>query len=88
MATNLEGISRFKKYRRELGDLYVAAKIKQIANEDSLDLEEEKEHFMEWWKKNKVKDRDKNYDDVVEDEMMEQVSEKINTKSKKEPKKK
>ncbi len=79
-------VRKTKKYRRELGDLYVAAKIKKIAKGENLDLEAEKELFMVWNKKNRVRDVNKNYDDVVEDEMMEKVAEAVDSKPKKEPK--
>ena len=80
-------VRKTKRYRRELGDLYVAAKIKDIAKGEDLDLEAEKELFIAWNKKNKVRDKEQNYDDVVEDEMMEKVAEVVNPKAKKETKK-
>ena len=79
-------VRKTKKYRRELGDLYVAAKIKDIAKGDGLDLEIEKELFVTWNKKNKVRNIDQNYDDIVEDEMMEKVTEAVNPKTKKDKK--
>ena len=79
-------VRKTKKYRRELGDLYVAAKIKKIAKGEDLDLEVEKELFVTWNKKNKVRDVNQNYDDIVEDEMMENVTEVVNPKPKKDKK--
>ncbi len=79
----IASVRKTKQYGRELGDLYVAAKIKKIAKEDDLDLEVEKELFIEWDKKRRTKSINQNYDDVVEDEMKDKVSEAINTKSNK-----
>ena len=79
-------VRKTKKYRRELGDLYVAAKIKDIAKGEDLDLEAEKELFVAWNKKNRVRNIDQNYDDVVEDELMENVAEAVNPKTKKDKK--
>ena len=76
-------VRKTKKYRRELGDLYVAAKIKKIAKGETIDLDEEKVSFLDWSKKNKVKDVYQNYDDVVEEEMKEQVVDSLTTKTKK-----
>ena len=76
-------VRKTKKYRRELGDLYVAAKIKKIAKGDDLDLELEKVSFLDWSKKTKVREGIVNYDDVVEDEMKEQVVESLVKKPKK-----
>ncbi len=76
-------VRRTKKYRRELGDLYVAAKIKKIAKGETIDLDDEKVSFLDWSKKNRVKDVYQNYDDVVEEEMKEQVVDSLTTKPKK-----
>ncbi len=73
-------VRRTKKYRRELGDLYVSSKIRKIASNEDLDLEVEKASFLDWDKKNKVKDVYQNYDDVVEEEMKEKVVEALETK--------
>jgi len=78
-------VRKTKQYRRELGDLYVAAKIKKIAKGDDLDLEVEKACFLDWNKKTRVRENIvENYDDVVEEEMKEQVVDSLTTKSKKE----
>ncbi len=79
LASALE-IRKTKKYRRELGDLYVSSKIRKIASNEDLDLEVEKASFLDWDKKNKVKDVYQNYDDVVEEEMKEKVVEALETK--------
>jgi len=76
-------VRRTKKYRRELGDLYVAAKIRKIAKGESIELNEEKLSFLDWNKKNKVRESYQNYDDVVEEEMKEQVVDSLVTKPKK-----
>ncbi|MFA5395274.1 MAG: hypothetical protein WC346_04570 [Methanogenium sp.] len=66
-----------KKYRQEIGDMYVTAKIRDIANRESLDLNVEYETFKKWCKKKKRDSEISNYDDVVEDELKEQVEDKL-----------
>lgn len=67
-----------KVYRRELSDLYVAAKIREIAINENIDLNLERDKFVEWNKKNLLNERDYlNYDTIVEDELKEKVKESL-----------
>ena len=75
-------VRKTKKYRRELGDLYVAAKIRKIADNETIDLNKEKLSFLDWDKKRKLSERIQNYDDVVEEEMKEKVADSLMDKPK------
>ncbi len=75
-------VRKTKKYRRELGDLYVAAKIRKIADSESIDLDKEKLSFYEWNKKRNLSEKIQNYDDVVEEEMKEKVADSLIDKPK------
>ena len=66
-----------RSYRKELADLYVAGRIKQLAKEDSIDLVEEYESFKKWCKKQKIGDQD------LDTTILEDLQEKITDKSKK-----
>ena len=63
-----------KQYRKEIMDMYVAAKTKSIAKGEGLDLAEEYESFKKWLKKQRI---NCNYDldDTIEAELKERVSE-------------
>lgn len=69
---------RSKKYRRELGDFYVAAKIREIANNEELDLNLEYERFKAWIKRRRLEDKRFDFDEVVEEELKEKVEDKLN----------
>lgn len=66
-----------KSYRKEVGDMYVTAKIRDIAYKENLDLNDEYETFKKWCKKKKRDSTISDYDDVVEDELKEQVEDKL-----------
>ncbi len=79
-------VRKTKQYRREVSDLYVAGKIRQIAEKDGVDLAEEKLAFLDWSKREKLSQKDYNYDDSVEEEMKGKIEEDIGN-LKKNPKK-
>jgi len=60
-------------YRKNLADLYVAAKIRQIADKDNVDLNEENENFKKWSKKQRMSGVE--LDTSVEMELQEKVTE-------------
>lgn len=76
-------LRKTKIYRKEIADMYVAAKIKQMATKDNLDLVVEYELYKKWNKKKEMKYKE--LDDIVESELMEKVEdlEKKDTKGKK-----
>lgn len=69
-----------KQYRIELADMYIAGRIKQIASEDKVNLDEEYENFKRWDKQKRMLSSDFKYDDIVEEELKEKVSESLNKK--------
>lgn len=76
-------ISKSKKYRKYIADMYVAGKIRQFAEEDKISLEGEAVNFKAWCKTQSIKD--KPLDEIVEDELKERVGleEKINKRKEK-----
>ena len=71
----IETFSRRKsqQYRKTLMDMYVAAKIKFLANKDGLNIAEEFESFKKWKKKQNLNEKD--LDNVIEGELKERVAE-------------
>lgn len=67
-----------KDYRKVIMDMYVAAKLKQLAKADNLDLTEEFESFKSWSKKQRLQDSE--LDDVVEGEISEKIAEPVKKK--------
>jgi len=65
--------SRTRRYRQELADLYVAAKIKEIAAKEKLDLAAEFEDFKKW-KKNKMME-ELSLDRAIEEDLKEKIGE-------------
>ena len=72
--------SRTKKYRKELADLYVSGRIKQIAKEDKIELAEEFEDFKKWLKSRKLESEVYRLDDTIEEELKEKISTKKKSK--------
>ena len=72
--------SRTKKYRRELADLYVAGRIKQIAKEDKIELADEFEGFKNWLKSRRLELESQGLDDTIEEELKEKISNKKKSK--------
>jgi len=68
-------IRKSKQYRKEIMDMYVAAKTKKIAKDESIDIVEEYESFKKWLKKQRMIYSNYELDDVIEAELMEKVSE-------------
>jgi len=65
--------SRSRIYRWELTNLYVAAKVKQFAKKDNIDLTDEYEAFKKWCKKRLMED--KSLDDTIEQELKDKIAE-------------
>lgn len=62
-----------KSYREELSDLYVAGKIRQLAEEAKINLEEEYELFKRWRRLRRSEDRE--LDRVIEEDLKEKLTE-------------
>ena len=68
-----------KKYREILSDMYVSAKIREIAKDENISLDDEYKTFLKWCKKTKYEDW--SYDNVIEAELKEKVETKLNKES-------
>lgn len=62
-----------QKYRKELTDLYVAGRIRQIAEKDKIDLNAEYETYKKWRRLRRREDKD--LDNAIEDELIEKIGE-------------
>lgn len=74
--------SKSYQYRKFLTNMYVSARIRFLAKEDNLDLEEEEKIFKKYLKVSKDK-RDSNLDNEVEEELMDRVDRVSEKKDKK-----
>jgi len=72
------GPTKARRYRRELADLYVAAKIKEIAAKENISIPAEYECFKLWCKKKKIEDL--SLDSVIAEELKDKVTEDSNKK--------
>lgn len=63
---------RTRSYRRDLTNLYVAGRIRQIAKKDNINIPEEYELFKQFVKKSKMEDWD--LDQTIEEELKEKVA--------------
>lgn len=68
-------------YRKDLANLYVAAKIKQIAKKEGIDLNLELLEFRKALKQEKLKMED--LDTAIEEELKEEISEDFKKKTEK-----
>jgi len=66
-----------KQYRKEIMDMYVASKTKDLANKEGLDLVKEYESFKKWLRKKRLETSTKELDDFIEDDLKEKLSEKV-----------
>lgn len=73
-ATN---VRKSKQYRQFITDMYVAGKIKILADKDGIKITEEEEDFKAWNKKDKVRNREYNLDDAVEEDLIEKIEEPV-----------
>ena len=66
-------LRRTQKYRKELTDLYVAGKIKQLAEKDGINLEAQYELFKKWQRLRKREDKE--LDNAIEEDIKEKIGE-------------
>lgn len=74
------GTSKSRRYRRELVNLYVAAKIRAIAAKEDIDISKEYESFKKWLKKQRLEDKD--LDSSIEEELKDKIIEDTKEKGK------
>lgn len=65
---------RTKEYRRCLTDLYVAGRIRQVADKDKINLSDEYETYKQFVKKKRMEDWE--LDVTVEEELKEELTKK------------
>lgn len=70
-------LRKSKEYRKEISDMYVTGKIRDIAKNESINLDEEYARFKKWLKKKRNDTLERDFDDAVEDELKEKVEEKL-----------
>jgi len=63
--------SRTRRYRKELSDLYVAGRIKQIAKKDNIDLDEELKSYRLYRKKRNIESS--NLDNTIEEDLQDKI---------------
>ena len=63
--------SRSRTYRELLSDLYVSGKIRQLSQNDNIDLNEEFNKFLDYQKKKKLNVQD--LDKTIENELQEKI---------------
>ena len=62
---------RTKLYRKDISNLYVAGKIRQIADKNGISIAEEYDAYKRWIRKGRIEDQ--NFDDTIEEDLQEQV---------------
>lgn len=62
---------RTKGYREDLSNLYVAGRIRQIATEDKIDLNNEYDVYKTWVRKTKLENKSLDYS--IEEELKEKL---------------
>ena len=73
-------VRRSKRYRQEVADMFVAAKTKQLAKKEDLDLIEEYESFKKWCKKERLSYSNYGLDDYIEQDLIEKIEEPVKKK--------
>ena len=67
------GMRRTKRYRKDLTNLYVAGRIRQIADKDGINISDEYEVYKQFIKKRKMEDWD--LDVTIEEELKDKIME-------------
>jgi len=68
------GSRRTKDYRKDITNLYVAGRIRQIASKDGINISDEYEAYKQFVKKRKMEDWD--LDVTIEEELKERIEDK------------
>ena len=77
MLSIIFSVSKSKRYRKFLADMFVAGRIKQLAEDKGIDISEECEEFKRFLKKQRLDCQD--LDNVVEEELKEEIGDEILT---------
>lgn len=73
---------RSKKYRQYIANMYVAGRIRQLAERDKIDLLAEEKKFLEY-ESLSAKRRMSNLDNAIEEELMSRIETKDDSSKKK-----
>ncbi|MCH7519551.1 MAG: hypothetical protein IH964_11075 [Candidatus Dadabacteria bacterium] len=73
------GVSSSKYYRKYLTNLYVAGRIRQMADKSKVDLDKEEKEFIKY-ESYSNKSRIRDLDDKIEADLMEEVEKDLNSK--------
>ena len=68
-------VRKSKQYRQFKSDMFVAARIGQLAEKYKLDLEKEEISFKKWSKKEKRENTKMELDDVIEEDLSDRIAE-------------
>ena len=63
-----------KKYRKYLTDMYVSARIRELALVDKLDINKEEANYEAWCKNDKAERNGLSLDNSIEEELIEKVN--------------
>ncbi len=64
-----------KVYRKQITDMYVASKTRQLAERDKLNIPLEEERFKGWLKKERVNEKGYELDDEIEEDLKDRIKE-------------
>lgn len=64
--------TKTKKYREDLSNLYVAAKIRDVAGKEGVNLAKEYEAFKKWRKKDNIENKSLDY--TIEAELQDKIT--------------
>lgn len=73
--------TKSRRYREDLSNLYVAAKIREVAGKEGINLAQEYESFKKWRKKDNIEN--KSLDCTIEAELQDKVTDGMKKDSKK-----
>ena len=66
---------RTYNYRKELMDIYVSSRIRQLADESKLNLSLEFENFKKWTKKRRMENPEFELDNIIEENLKDTILE-------------
>ena len=76
------GSRKTQDYRKSLSDLYVAAKIRFLAKQDNLSIEDEYKNYKKWTKKKKLEENNYDLDDTIEEGLKEKLNQPVKEQDK------
>jgi len=68
--------SKTREYRKEITDMYVAGKVRQLAEKDNINIDDEYQKFKLYYKKKRIKVQP--LDNTIEEDIQEKIIEDAN----------